>query len=420
MNNFPKINDCIDIDVLQEIQDRFSEATGLAVVTVDYMGRPITRYSNFSKFCTLLRKIEKCNEACFRSDAHGGIEAARSGKPCVYECHAGLIDFAIPIIIREQYLGAVLAGQVKIEEENKAFLDVVSVTSSSDWKEKKDDALATAYDEIEVIPYKKFVAAADMMFVISNYIVEKGLVHLVQAELSKKNLELVKEIKVRAELEKSLKDSEIKSLQSQMNPHFLFNVLNTISRLALLENAVNTQEIVFSFAELLRYTLKKNSTHLVYFKDEIQYIENYLKIQSMRLCDRLKYKIEIEEELKNVMIPFMILQPIVENAINHGIEKKKDGGSIEIVGYKLNDKVVIKIKDDGVGISKEELNMLLYENKKHRKDTFSTGIGLNNINKRLGYYFGETYVLDVNSRLNHGTTVKIQIPLNTELGDLNV
>lgn len=410
------INECIDVDVLQEIQDKFSEATGFAAVTVDYMGRPITKYSNFSKFCTLFRKHEGCNEACLRSDAHGGIEAARSGKPYVYKCHAGLIDFAIPIIIRGQYLGAILAGQVKIKNEDQVHLDHIAAKDSLSWKE--DEKLVEAYESIKPISYKKLVAAADMMFAISNYFVEKGIVHLIQDELNKKNLELMKEMKLRAELEKSLKVSEIKSLQSQMNPHFLFNVLNTIARLALLENAFSTQEIVFSFSELLRYTLKKNSTHLVCLKDEIQYIQNYLKIQAMRLGKRLKYHIEVEDEINNMMIPFMLLQPIVENAIHHGIEKKKEGGMIKLSIYKLNNTVVIKIKDNGVGMSKEKLRGILNENKKD-EDSRSTGIGLNNLNKRLYYYFEENYILDIHSDFKKGTTVKMQIPINRGVGGYN-
>ncbi|MFZ5967690.1 MAG: sensor histidine kinase [Bacillota bacterium] len=416
MGNFPMINDCIDVEVLQEIQDKFAEATGLAAVTVDYIGRPITKYSNFSKFCVLLRKKRHCLDACFQSDAHGGLEAARSGRPCIYKCHSGLTDLAVPIIIRGQYLGAILAGQTKLEDDEKVCLEPIT-TSSSSWKE--DQELMKAYNEIKPMPYNKLVAAADMMYVISNYIVEKGLINLIQEELNKKNLELVKEMELRSELEKSLKDSEIKSLQSQMNPHFLFNVLNTIARLALIENAPTTQEIVFSFSELLRYTLKKNASHHVYLKDEIQYIENYLKIQSIRLGDTLTYRIDMEEELKDIMIPFMILQPLVENAINHGIEKKKQGGIIEVLAYKLNDQAVIKIKDNGVGMSKERLSTIWNENKRSKRTGASTGIGVNNVKKRLTYYFGNEFTFDIYSHVNEGTTVKIQLPINPEMGDLN-
>lgn len=417
MNNFPMINDCIDVEVLQEIQDKFADATGVAAVTVDYIGRPITKYSKFSKFCTLLRKKRECYEACLQSDAHGGLEAARSGKPCIYKCHSGLIDFAVPILIRGQYLGAILAGQMKIKDDEQINLGPITSISSS-WRE--DPELLEAYNEIEPMPYNKLIAAADMMYVISNYIVEKGLINLIQEELNRKNLELVKEMEIRSELEKALKDSEIKSLQSQMNPHFLFNVLNTIARLALLEDAPTTQEIVFSFSELLRYTLKKNSTNQVHLMDEIQYIENYLKIQSIRLGDRLEYKIDMEEELKDIMVPFMILQPLVENAINHGIEKNKKGGAIEIMVYKLNDKVVIKVKDNGIGISKERLSTIWNENRRNKRNVYSTGIGVNNVRKRLAYYFGDEFTFDIYSRVNEGTKVKIQLPINSDKGDFNV
>jgi sensor histidine kinase YesM len=186
--------------------------------------------------------------------------------------------------------------------------------------------------------------------------------------------------------------------------------------LALLENADTTQEIVFSFSELLRYTLKKNSTHLVCFKEEIEYIQNYLKIQSIRLGNRLQYNIEVEEKLMDVMTPFMMLQPIVENAINHGIEKKRDGGTIEVVGYKENKKMIIKIKDNGVGLSKEKIDNIFNINKNNEKDKSSTGlgIGLNNLNRRLEYYYNGKHSMDIYSNEGEGTTIKIEIPIKKE------
>jgi sensor histidine kinase YesM len=184
--------------------------------------------------------------------------------------------------------------------------------------------------------------------------------------------------------------------------------------LALLENADTTQEIVFSFSELLRYTLKKNSTHLVCFKEEIEYIKNYLKIQSTRLGNRLQYNIEVDEELMDVMTPFMMLQPIVENAINHGIEKKRAGGIIEILGYKENKKMIIKIKDNGVGLSKEKIDNIFNIDKNTEKDKSSTGIGINNLNRRLEYYYNGKHSMDIYSNKGEGTTIKIEIPIKKE------
>ncbi|WP_432407653.1 sensor histidine kinase [Wukongibacter sp. M2B1] len=412
MKDLFKLSDFIDIDILQEILDKFGEATGLAAVAVDYRGNPITKYSNFSRFCKLIRQEAKCNETCHQSDARGGLEAARTGRPYIYKCHTGLVDFAVPIIVKGHYMGAVMAGQAKLEDEKKIFLENI-VRNVPGWREKEE--VMKAYEEINPIPYEKIVAAAHMLFVISNYIVEKGLITIIQDELSKKNYKLMEEMKTRIELEKALRDSELKALQSQINPHFLFNVLNTIGRLALIEGADRTQEIVFSFAEMLRYTLKKNMNQMVSLWEEVQHIERYLKIQSMRLGDRLTYEIIVADEIKKIRIPFMTLQPFIENSINHGLDPKESGGKIRVNGYSIEDKVIVKISDDGVGISRDKLDIILNSEDKGNLDSLSTGIGINNVRKRLVHRFGPMYDIQISSKSEIGTTVKISFPKRLDL-----
>ncbi len=408
MNKTFPLDSFIKIDFLQEIQDKFSRATGLAAVTVDCVGKPITKYSNFTKFCRLIRKNPKWRERCYRCDSYGGIEAARLHKPYVYKCHAGLVDISMPIILNGNYMGAILAGQAKIEKKKYDELNLI-MGFMTDWKE--DPKIKDAYEEIEVLTYDKVKAAAHMIFVISNYIVEKELINLIQEELNRKNIELMNEVRLRSNLEKSLKESEIKALQSQINPHFLFNVLNTISRLAIFENAKKTQEIAYCFSELLRYTLSKNRKLNVSVKDEISYAENYLKIQKIRFGDRLRYRINIEEDIKNVSVPFIIIQPIVENAVNHGISKLKNGGCIDIRGYREDNDVVLEISDNGVGIDEDKLLDILSDEKDIFEDSLSTGLGLKNVNKRLVHYYGQGYSLDIKSKPHVGTKVKIRIPI---------
>ena len=253
-----------------------------------------------------------------------------------------------------------------------------------------------------------------MMFIISNYIVKKELIVLIQEELNRKNTELMNEVRLRSDLEKSLKESELKTLQSQIDPHFLFNVLNTISRLAIFENAEKTQEVSYCFSELLRYTLSKNRKSNVNVKDEISHAENYLKIQKVRFGDRLKYKINVEDGIDNVTVPFIIIQPIVENAVNHGISKLKDGGSVNITGYKQDSHIMLEISDNGVGIEESKLVNILSDEKDIFEDSPSTGFGLKNVNKRLVHYYGQKYSLNIKSKPRIGTRVKIRIPIQKD------
>lgn len=411
-----KITDIIDVEVLQKIQDSFSDATGFATITVDYKGNPITRYSNFSGYCTKVREDDRCIECCFRSDAHGGIEAARSGKPSVYICHGGLVDMAVPIMVKGNYLGAILSGQVRIDEESMKKLPLGASSELLDISDNPE--LQELYSKTEVTTLEQVQAGAELLYTIANYLVEKQMVHLMQEELHNKNLELMEEVKLRSEVEAALKEADLKALQAQINPHFLFNVLNTIGRLALIEHADKTQEMIYAFSDMMRYTLKKENTNVVTIKEEIDHVRNYLSIQKMRMGDRLEYSIDISEAAEEILCPFMTVQPFVENAINHAIEPTAAGGKITITGDMENDIVMLRIKDDGKGIPKEKSDKLLEGTytPDPKDGGRSTGVGINNANKRLKYYYGPEYGIQIFSEPDKGTEVLLRIPKKTLLG----
>jgi LytS/YehU family sensor histidine kinase len=417
MRELLKITDILDLDILQNIQDSFSDATGFAAVTVDYKGDPVTKYSNFTKYCRTVRTNKRCLDYCCQSDAHGGIEAARSGKPSIYICHGGLVDFAVPIMVRGNYLGAILAGQVKISEEDKKKLSI-GFGELTDFSSRKD--ILKMYDNIPETPIENVYAGANLMFTIANYLVEKEMRNIMQSELNEKNLKLMEEVKARSALETTLKEADLKALQSQINPHFLFNVLNTIGRLALLEGAERTQEMIYSFSDMLRYTLKKDNSKMVTIDEEVEHVRNYLGIQKMRMGERLKYSITKSESAENAMCPFMIIQPFVENSIVHAIEPDAAGGEITINIGEADDYIVISIKDDGCGIPGDKINKIL-EGTHQSNEKTSAGIGINNVNERLIYYYGEDSKVEIESGENEGTRVILRIPSNGAAGrGLNV
>lgn len=416
-----KITDIIDVDVLQKIQDSFSDATGFATITVDYKGNPITKYSNFSDYCMKVREDAKCLECCYRSDAHGGIESARSGKPSIYICHGGLVDLAVPIMVKGNYLGAILSGQVRIDEEGMKNLPLGSVSELTDFSGNKE--IQKLHDKTLVTTLNQVNAAADLLYTIANYLVEKQMIHIMQEELHNKNLELMEEVKLRSEVEAALKEADLKALQAQINPHFLFNVLNTIGRLALLENAEKTQEMIYAFSDMMRYTLKKENTNIVTLKEEVEHVRNYLSIQKMRLGDRLDYAIHIDENAEEVMCPFMTIQPFVENAINHAIEPHAAGGKVRITGEMEGDIILVHVMDDGKGMAQDVIEKILDGNYNPNAggNEKNTGIGINNANKRLKYYYGPEFGITISSEINKGTKILIKIPRKALLGrGLNV
>jgi sensor histidine kinase YesM len=247
-------------------------------------------------------------------------------------------------------------------------------------------------------------------------LVEKQMIHIIQEELHNKNLELMEEVKLRSKVEASLKEADLKALQAQINPHFLFNVLNTIGRLALLEGADKTQEMIYAFSDMMRYTLKKEKNNVVTLKEEMEHVQNYLAIQKMRLGNRLDYSVKIDQEAEDIFCPFMTIQPFVENAIIHAIEPNAKGGKVRIIAKANKEIVELKILDDGVGIPKDRIDKILdgsYESGGQEKNT---GIGINNANKRLMYYYGVDYGVDIQSVPEEGTEITINIPRKSTTG----
>ncbi|MGV8907120.1 MAG: sensor histidine kinase [Acetobacterium sp.] len=414
-----KITDIIDVEVLQRIQDSFSSATGLAAVTVDYKGNPITEYSNFSEFCNCVRKDSGNRDCCYQSDAHGGIESARSGKPSIYICHGGLVDLAVPIMVKGNYLGAILAGQVKIDEDEMRRLPLGTSHALTDFSDQPE--ILELYNKISYTTLTQVRASAELLYTIANYLVEKQMIHIIQEELHNKNLELMEEVKLRSEVEASLKEADLKALQAQINPHFLFNVLNTIGRLALLEGADKTQEMIYAFSDMMRYTLKKEKNNVVTLKEEMEHVQNYLSIQKMRLGNRLNYTVTVDKLAEDILCPFMTIQPFVENAIIHAIEPNAKGGDLTITAQLYKEMAILKIADNGKGIPKDKIKKILdgtYESDGREKNT---GIGVNNANKRLMYYYGVNHGVEIKSELDKGTEITIKIPRKSLVGrGLNV
>ena len=384
------IEDVIDVKELQTLQDNWAKATDLAFITVDCTGKPITEQSNFTPFCKKLRKMDAFREKCYYCDACGGRKAKKIGKAYTYICHAGLIDFSIPLMVKGQYIGSIQSGQVT--SNNMETLRPITKLSEG-WKEDKE--LVELYQQVTVMPVEKILAVAQTICDSYNYSVEKQYNSMIDAELREKDLRLIKEEKLRIEMEKSLRDIELKALHYQINPHFLFNVLNTIGRLAFFENAKMTEDVVYAFSDMMRYILRKSSNPLSPLGDEITHVMNYLKIHKIRLGSRLQYSVDIPEKYYGVKLPFLSLATIVENSIKHAIEKKATGGTIQLSAREEKGDLYIDIVDDGDGIPQTKINSILRGDAyKYNKES---AVGIYNINTRLIHYFGPEYALMIES-----------------------
>ncbi len=226
---------------------------------------------------------------------------------------------------------------------------------------------------------------------------------------------LISEIKQKAALERELQESKLllqesqfRSLQSQINPHFLFNTLNTLSKKAYLEGSEETSDLLVSVAGILRYNLKQQDRSVT-LHDEIQVLKQYMDIQKARFTDRLQLHMDIDESSLDLKIPALTLQPIIENAVIHAVEPKEDGGNIWFRVKKEANQVLIEIEDDGMGMSEQKIQQILNEESPPPTEGHSTGIGFSNVVKRLRLFYGYDDVLDIKGIQGQGTKVILRI-----------
>ncbi len=221
-----------------------------------------------------------------------------------------------------------------------------------------------------------------------------------------KNLDLlVNQIK---EDERKMRQAELRLLQEQINPHFLYNTLDTIVWLIESGMEKEAEEMVVSLSDFFRLVLNHGKEYNT-IKDEERHITSYLKIQQVRYQDILEYDIQIPTELYDYQILKMTLQPLVENALYHGIKYKRAKGAIKVHGKKDGDIIILSVEDNGVGMEEDEVKRLREEINRPCKET-QKGFGLANVNERIKMNFGAKYGMKIESEKGKGTTVYVIIP----------
>jgi two-component system, LytTR family, sensor kinase len=194
-----------------------------------------------------------------------------------------------------------------------------------------------------------------------------------------------------------LNEARLAALTSQINPHFLFNTLNSVSSL-IRTNPEQARSVVYRLSSILRRLLRKTD-NLTPLREELAFIDNYMTIEMVRFGEKLRFIKEIDPETMDRMVPSMLLQPIIENSIRHGLATKVDGGMIRVRSYLADGRLHLVVEDDGVGIPESRLATL-----------FEQGIGVSNVNERMKVLYGTDYRMWIDSKPGEGTRTGIEIP----------
>lgn len=206
------------------------------------------------------------------------------------------------------------------------------------------------------------------------------------------------------------KNAEINALQTQINPHFLYNTLESIKSNAIMNQDDDTAEMITILGNLFRW-ISRSGEKMISLEEELQYIQNYLRLQSYRYNKKLEVNVEADEDLLDEKIPKLILQPLVENAIKHALDEVKRDKLLGIQVRKKENILEITVYDNGVGIEEEKLQKIREELQTAKGQDEFESIGLKNVDQRLKLMYGKEYNLEIKSIREYGTAVKIRIPL---------
>lgn len=226
---------------------------------------------------------------------------------------------------------------------------------------------------------------------------------------------LIQKEKEGHEKDRLVKELELAVLQNQINPHFLFNSLNVLSKLALIEGAEKTSDLTVSLSNLLRYNLRQLDRP-VPLRDEVEHAREYFIIQQARFRERIRFETEIEEAGLDVLVPVLTLQPILENVFVHAIEGMEEGAVIKLAVQCKPDETWVSISDNGAGMSGEIRDSLLHYDEASPKNAdgksgHSTGLGTRNVFKRLELFYDRKDLVRIESAPGAGTTVILRIPV---------
>ena len=204
--------------------------------------------------------------------------------------------------------------------------------------------------------------------------------------------------------------AQVRYLQSQINPHFMFNILSMLSMRAALSGDKQMQKLLGAFSKLIQGKIFRKGEIQIPFSEEIELIEFYLLLQSERFSGKIVYEICCDEDVKTARIPRLMIEPLVENAVAHGLEPKQEKGYVTVVAKEQNGKLWVQVKDNGVGFDVKEL-----EKKEQKADKKHTHIGLVNTQQMLRTVYGEEATMEIQSEIDAGTCVTICLPLEKEV-----
>lgn len=434
-----EIKDVIDIKLLQMFQDNYAKSMNIASITVDKRGNPVTNQSSYTSFCNnFIHSTALGNKRCAESHRKGGEKAALAGKPYIYMCHAGLIDFAAPILIEDKQIGTILGGQILLKMPEKVRYIQIARRIGVD-----GDKLVEAVGKIKIISKKNVTAAAEVLFIVANALSQIGYEELKLKRISKslKNEVLKKNLL----LKESNKYNRLKTQLFTTISHELKTPINIIySSLQLFENfhenssLVCTEEIFLKYLKVMKQNcfrmirlinnlMDMNKIELGSFtlnlrnNDIVKVIEN-ITLSVVEYANLKNINIVFDTDIEEKVIAFdrKKFERIMLNLLSNSVKFTKPGGNIYVNIYDRNEYMLISVKDTGVGIPQNMCDKIFDAftrvDASLRRDTEGSGVGLSLVKALVNMHDGE---IIVRSKIGIGSEFIIKLPVKLVEGEFN-
>jgi signal transduction histidine kinase len=434
-----EIKDVIDINLLQKFQDNFAESMNIASVTVDKSGNPVTNLSSYTNFCLdFVHSTTIGDKKCAECHKKGGEKAAQIGKPYIYICHAGLIDFAAPILIEGKQIGTMLGGQVLTNKPEKLRFANIAREIGVD-----EDKFIESVEDIKIIGEKNVTSAAEVLFIVANALSKIGYEELKLKRLSK-NLEIEVQSK-NLLLEESNEYNKLITRFFSTISHEAKTPINVIySSLQLLEKCYKENSFAFTVEIFLKYSkiMKQNCHRLIRManniidmnKIEVGFFSLHLKNNNIiKVIEDITLSIVEYARLKDINVVFDTeieekitafdeekIERIMLNLLSNSIKATNHGGNIDVTIYDRKEHILISVKDTGIGIPQDMLekifNPFTQVNALFRRRAEGNGIGLSLVKSFAKMHEAE---ITVKSHLGIGSEFIIKLPIKLVESDSN-
>lgn len=324
-------------ETLESLLRKLADVTDFSFSVIDYKGQDVVDSIICNPFCRLKKGREVCRE-CQSQAALSAAKSAITGYPCIYICPVGLLCTVVPVIVNEQYLGALVGGRVRCDNIPE---EIAAEKGSAEYMDRFKDS--DIYREIPRYSYSKISAVGELMFYLLKEMGIKETYALKLSDLERKNIHLADIRKKNEQLKKEVCEKELKNLHDKLMPQLLINLFSVISSLAILENAKRTEEAAVELSSVLRY-YAENMEEETTVEKELSEIEKFLRVLKQQFKNRLDYRIKCEEAAGKIRIPVLSLFPFIVHLPDYGTNQGCYSGTIYLDAEVAGNYLVVSIQ----------------------------------------------------------------------------